>query len=225
MGVGWRRAEAKGVYALVRCTAAGGGDEAEAARLRAAIVAVAKACCVAGGGRCKVHLTLDLSLSLSLSLTHSLSLTTDPKPCKASVAYRSLPAELAAYAQAGLRMRRMQQLPEVLGLGSGPGLGFGFGFGFGLGLGFGFGFGLGPWHASKTAHDTPPSAAAGGVIFACTRWTMTCATALGRSSSVMPTSSSASGATSPSDLQAQRASVERMDTCGRMDASPQGRTA
>ena len=108
MGVGWRRAEAKGVYALVRCTAAGGGDEAEAARLRAAIVAVAKACCVAGGGR-----------------------------CKASVAYRSLPAELAAYAQAGLRMRRMQQLPEVLGLGLGLGLGLDSGFGLGLGLGFG----------------------------------------------------------------------------------------
>jgi hypothetical protein len=48
MGVGWRRAEAKGVYALVRCTAASGGDEAEAARLRAKIVAVAKACCAAG---------------------------------------------------------------------------------------------------------------------------------------------------------------------------------
>ena len=42
MGVGWRRAEAKGVYALVRCTAAGGGDEAEAA-LRAALREVREA--------------------------------------------------------------------------------------------------------------------------------------------------------------------------------------
>ena len=37
----------------------------------------------------------------------------NPNLCKASVAYRSLPAELAAYAQAGLKMRRMQQLPTV----------------------------------------------------------------------------------------------------------------
>jgi hypothetical protein len=70
MGAGWQKTETKGVHALVRC-ASTAGDEGEAARLRAEIVAAVKRCCTEGGGR-----------------------------CKASAAYRRLPAELAAYAQA-----------------------------------------------------------------------------------------------------------------------------